>query len=429
MQVLIGLLVGIPVFLFLLPLIPGLVGLLANKPNRYRPHKTLRGGGAHAAVGTTEAGPPGTTELTYPKSEFGFFTYIQPGRVKRKERGQRFITLIMRFDGYMFEGERTDNDLIPRQHEYWKVVRTKNGFDDSGPVPFPDWRRDSWWLYAPISILWWMWKWWVYKITGAVFVAWPFERIPAYRMKRFKQITKEDGSSDYVPIEDWSDHYRVADFQYPAKIARADTKDKIPVTVLVNEVARVVNPYMTAYYTDEDWPLRLYASIADAITTYTRSRPLDDVQSAKNANQARELANEISLIGDENSFDKKRPEERGPVCDFGLVIRRSQIIDISPVTLQDGDIAKQLADLAVAKVEKEADKERAEGKAAYIEKSGEALRQYPEAAIIPSIEGMVRAAEALNKGGGIGIFGGGIEPGQAALLRQLRQLQQPGGTP
>ena len=401
--------IGFTAFLFVVPAVPGFIELLINKPNRNQ-------------VGST---PIDKTIPDFPKSQFGFFTFLQPGRVKIIERGNRFIRAVMRLEHHMFNGEQ-ENDLTPRHQEYWEVVKTPPEYTDSGPIPPHPWTKYGqfdwlvWITYSPISLLFWIWKRWVYKKTGAVFTGiYPFQRVRIYPLEHFKRITGEKGEVSLQRILDYSDHYRVADFQYPLQVPHVHTKDKVPVKVLVNVVARVYNPYMTAYNTDDDWGSRLTASINDAITTFVRPRPIDDVLSTE-PGDVHKLAQTIEKIGVYKT-------KKGAVCEFGLIIRLAQILDVSPSPMTDEE--RKLADLAFARIDKASREERAKGDAALIRETGRALEEHPNASLVLQIDGMVRAAEAAGKQGNLVLLpvGSSFSPDQAALLHELRGIRK-GGT-
>jgi hypothetical protein len=395
----VGLFIGFWIAMFILPLIPGAIDALSNKPNLHK-------------VG-------GPEEISYPKSQFGFFTFLQPGRVKIIERGERFIRCIMAYDGHMFKGERTDNDLQPEHAEYWEVVTTTDGHQDSDPLPPPWGKRIMTNLdfLNPIGILFWAWKRWVYSLTGGVFTGIPpFQNARTYPIERFKAQTAADGQVTLKRIHDYSDHYRVADFQYPFISYSADSQDKIPFNITLNEVARVSNPYMLAYNTDDDWTTRLAASLGNSVTTFTRSHSANEVYSAKSAGAAAtELATTVTTMTQE------------AVNEIGLLLKRTEIRDISAVNREHAD---RLAEEAFAKVKRAADEELAKGKAAYIREEGAALTEHPHAEIVVQTEGLVRAAEAAGRNGGVVILGGQstmVDPMQAAILKTLKDIRGPGG--
>ena len=430
--VLIGLPAGFLMYVFALPLIPGEIDKYINRPNANRP------------TNDEEA-----NRFDYTANTNGYFTYVEPGRVKMIERGGRFVRAVMSYPGHKFAGEVQDTTvlpthlqgsaLLPTHREYWEVVRTPQGERDSHPVPFP---RITWlWtFYSPFSVLFWLWKRWVYWITGAVFTGIdPYQGIRVYPMTKFV-LSTSDGSNGkpagtiIVHIKrDWSDHYRVAHFQLPVIVPDVNTADKIAVSVVINGIFVVFNPFLTAYYTDNEWSTRLLASVSDAVTRFGREHPLDEVLSAQSSSVSaagaapatptaptgKLLAQEIARIG--------RRDMNGSATEFGIMIPDPendppQILDISVV---DPEHRKKVADLALARVEKEAAKERAIGHAAEITEQGKALAANPEAMIIPRIEGDVRVAQAAGDKAIVVLGGasGGTDPTQLAILAELRRLR------
>jgi hypothetical protein len=427
MLLIIGMLLGFYLSLYLLPLIPGAIDFLSNDPNRNRPK-------------------PERQEIRardYMPSIFGFFTQLHPGQVKIIEkRGGRFIRCIMAYDRHMFMGERSDNDLTTKHADYWEVIETEAPYHESHPIPFPEPKSTEWlhwiiWLaYSPVSVLWWLWKLYVYRVTGAVFTGLPwFQVVRVYPMERFYRVTHgthgthDRGEVELIRREDYSDQYRVAHFQYAALVGKADTRDKISVDALLNMVAAVFNPYTVAYNTDNDWPTRFLGSVSNRVTLFTRPRPLDEVWTAKSPATAAKLADFISLGGKYFSPAEVARDPHlidGSTCQIGIRIIETQVLDISP---SNPDDEKQLGGEARAIVQRRADQQLAVGRAAYILEEGKALETHPKADIVVQTEAMVRAAEAAGKNGGIVILGGqSFDPGQAAILQQLRKLNE-GDTP
>ena len=416
MWILVGILLGFYLCLYLLAYIPGAVEALSNKPNRLRPVPERQD----------------ITKRDYDPSLFGFFTTVRPGQVKLIQRGGKFVCGILDYHRHMFKGELTTNDLVPRDSEYWEVIDTPRGEQDTHPIPFPIqkwaelWNKPQWLLYFPISILWWSWKRWIYNRTGYVFTGiYPFQVVRVYPMERFDRVTRSDGTVDLVRREDYSDHYRVAHFQYPARVARADTRDNLPVNVLLNEVAQVFNPHHAAYNTDDDWPTRFLGSVSNRVTMFTRPRPLDQVWTAQSPDTVEELSKFVTL-GGAHVTDEERAAgviltvTEGSTCAFGVKIIETQVLDISPSNASD---EQQLGAPARSKAQRLGDEELAKGRAAYIREEGLALREHPHADIVVQNESMVRAAEAAGKNGGIVILGSSgqtIDAGIAAILKELR---------
>ena len=407
---------------FLLPLIPGFIEKLTNKPNRWR--------GSYTSTGEYEV------------SNFGVFTEVLPGRVKIIQRGGEFIRCVMSYEDHVFSGEVPGSDLKRTDDDYWEVLETKllRARDikarDSNPVPWnPSWIGLLFFLF---SIPWFFWKRWVLKVTGYVFTGIPpFQTVRTYKLEYFKKIkegstsvgesddeTNEHGEEKIIRIEDYSDHFRVADFEFPVRVPSADTKDMIPVRAFVDVVAQVFNPYGTAYWTN-DWSSRLSAAVVDAVTHYTRAEFIDNVISIKDADPAkqREFSRRVVEIGN----DEKRGAAAAPnnVVRIGIRLIQALVIDLSAVDPQD---RKDLGELARARVRRQAQEEAAIGRAAEINKQAEAVRNNGHIGLaVLAAERDFRVAEAAGNKAIIVIgSGGAVDPIQAAQLQELKKLSESG---
>lgn len=391
----VGVFLGAMTILFILPFIPRALEPFMIRPNRHR----------------DSARPDGHYEM----SRAGFFTDLQQGRVKVKVTWNgSFITMLMDYDGRRFGGEDPSNDLRTDQEGYWQVVPSGN-LPDSHPLPFPAPKGigSKWWLvwmlYAPFSLVWWAWTRLVYALTGAVWVGIPgFRTIRIYPLERFVVHTLEDGTRELVQKWDFSDHYRVADFQLGIRVPSADTNDLMPVKVEFNEIGRVTNPFLVAFNTDDQWPQRFSAAGVNAISTYTRRKPVREVLAAHDAASAEEMSDMIT---------ERMTRSLGGI---GIIVLESQYIDISTVNARD---AEMLGDVARAEVDKTARELRAKGDAAPVREIGMAMREYPEAAHIPAIEARVRAVGAAGDRAII-FFGNdnSDKPMDAVQIQQLREL-------
>lgn len=400
----IGISAGFFLILFAIPVVaPGLIHKLVIKPNKHRP-----------------AGwSPGDAQ--YEVNNAGFFTDLQPGRVKIKiTRFGGFVTCLMNWQGRHFIGEEA-NDFQPSHQEYWKVVKSDDA-PDSHPLPLPEpkgrWKSGMWWLwvsYLPMSLLWWGWKRWVYQLTGAVWVGIPaFRTLRFYWLDRYEMHEDEHGNTTLLRRCDWSDHYRVADFQFGILIPSADTSNMVEVEVKLNQISKVVNPYLVAFNTDDKWGARLNGVNTDAVNLFTRPKNYQDVVAAKDD------------AGAFMEFVTKKAKEK--VDEIGIEVVETQLID---ATVKDPTLRSQLAEPARAQAEKDAAELRADGNAAPIRKMGQALRDFPEASIIPGIEGMVRATQVANPNAFIFIGDprtyGGVNGMDAAQVREHRAAR--GATP
>lgn len=384
------------IIMFALPFIPSAVEMLANDPNRWtsNPHPDKR---------------------DYPVSNFGFFTKVLPGQVKVIERGGRFIRCVMRFDEHMFRGEEANSTILRNSAKYWEVIKTKKGnqYTDSHPVPLkPKW-KDGWITY-PLRLVFWKWVNLVYFKTGYLFTGlYPWQYVRVYPIDYFREIDNEDGQTDLQKVGSFSDHFRVADFQFPIKVGEADTKDKIPVRVLVNAIAQVENPYLAAYQVD-NWAGRLAAAINDAVVSFTRPRMLDDVLSAANPEEVRMLSDSILSIG-------KKKSMRNSILPFGLSLRQVLIPDISPTNKSDRE---KLGDLAIARVDRQAKEERAIGDAAQLREQIEVVTKGGDVGLsVLATERDVRAAKSAGDKAIVILGRGDSDPLQTALLKEVRDIR------
>ena len=180
---------------------------------------------------------------------------------------------------------------------------------------------------------------------------------------------------------------------------------------LVNQIGRVKNPYMIAYNTDDDWTARHFAAISNAVTSVSRTRPANMLISATDLATAQLLGEQISVL------------TGASVKSFGVEVVRTEVIDVTPT---DKDKANKLGDLAISRVDRQAAEERAIGLAAPIREQGKALQEFPEAALIPQNEAMVRAVTAAGDKAIVVLGGGGksVSAGHAALIKEVRELAE-----
>ncbi len=319
-------------------------------------------------------------DRVYEPSTFGFFTSLQPGQVKIIERNQRFIRCIMRFDGHTFAGKIAGANIPRNSERFWEVVSTPEGQQDFHPVVKP-WEHDindegehiertpKWW--EPFFYRWCR-K--VYDVTGFIFTGiYPFQTVRVYPMDRYELEMDDEGNVKPKMKHDYSDHYRVEDFQFGVVVPKADTLDKVPVSITQNFIGRVANPYEVAYTTDDDWGARLLSIIADAVTNSTRTDLLDDVLSAKNKRVRDKIKKSVLAIEVKPRNGQKEEDVTKGIRAFGMKAIDTYILDIST---SDPAFAKKLADLAQARVDRDAMSERAKGMAAQVEEPAAAAERH-----------------------------------------------------
>ena len=438
-----GMYIGGFVFLFILPTLPGAIARLANKPNRYRPSEE------EIARDYPDRASKEALTKDYPVSEFGFFTQLAPGQVKIIQMGERFVRCIMKFNDHTFYGFILENDDILNNEldishgKYWEVVKTDGKYPDAHPIPRPLYTRtdlgapNKWILrigYLPVRIPWWLWKRWVYDLTGYVFTGvYPYRSVRTYPIERNKRNRNNQGREVHVPKEDYSDHFRVADFQFPLIIPEADTSDKIPVRMFIDIIFRVYNPYEAAYGTD-NWASRLESAIADTVNIHTRALPLEKVLSAAGEEAARTLSHKIKEIGTLPVTDEQNPsgtsrkdgERITEVTSFGLIISQVLITDISPIE-PSSDAQRKLGSLAYARIESDAMAARAVGQAAELREINKAVKKAGATGLaVLEARTRVNTAEAAGDRAII-ILGGNnntVDPVQVAALRELEALNK-----
>ncbi|OGG41639.1 hypothetical protein A2837_00640 [Candidatus Kaiserbacteria bacterium RIFCSPHIGHO2_01_FULL_46_22] len=396
--VIIGSYLGFWIVLFVMPLIPTFIERLTNKPNRDNPGGPL-------------------SERDYSVSEFGYFTEVLPGRVKIIERGGEFIRCIMSYEGHIFRGEISGENLRPNDDDYWEVRETLPESENKDSHPLP-WKTSAVkWVFFLFTIPWWIWKRWVFKVTGFVFTGiYPFQRVRTYPLEYFKKLKHGGGEDEIIRVEDYSDHFRVADFQFPVRVPSADTKDKIPVRVFMDLMARVFNPYQTAYWID-DWSSRLSAATVDGVTHFTRGREYDNVISIMDPKKGRDLSKEIMKSGNSNRVNTNS------VKVIGISISQALVMDISPVREEDG---VRLGEVARARVDRDSTVIRAEGRAAEIDKQAAVVRSNGAIGLaVLAAERNVRTASAAGDKAIVVIGGGGdTDPIQAAILHELKKQNE-----
>lgn len=396
-SVALGIYVGFWITMFVMPLVPNFIEGLTNKPNRNRTSSDGR---------------------DYEVSKFGFFTEVLPGRVKIIERGGEFIRCVMSYEDHLFRGEIPGVNIRFNDDDYWEVVETKDyknqGASDSHPIPWkPTWLTRVFFVF---SLPWFVWKRWTFKVTGFVFTGvYPFQKVRTYPLEYFKKVKHGGGEEEIRRVEDYSDHFRVADFQFPVSVPSADTKDKIPVKVFIELMARVFNPYETAYWID-DWSPRLSAATVDGVTHFTRSRYYDNVISILDEGDSRELSESIKKIGN----DKDAPNS---VVVIGIKISQALVIDISSTRDEDGI---RLGEVARARVDRDAAAIRAEGRAAEIRKQAEAVKDNGHIGLaVLAAERNVRTAGAAGEKAIVVIGSGGdVDPIHAAMLQEIKKINK-----
>jgi hypothetical protein len=390
-------------------------GVLTVKPNRFKPD------GYNAnAEGELQSDP------SYPKSDFGFFTKIQPEQVKVLVLGAAFYDAIMDTPGYTFRHLTTWWPMRSNDPTRWDIIEHRGKHRDAYPISAYNWLSWKTVLFGPYRVVWYLWQVLAYESFKVVFTGfWPIIRLRVYPLEYFRETKTAGGAFGLRRKNNYSDHYRL-DFQLFVPIDKVDTSNLIPITMFASIIMGCANIYRAAFRSDDNWTSRLFARIPSVINEFVGSLK---VQQALARGESREKLTEqlwevLKPLADLPSEPGKRG---GPIYEIGF-----GFVGDDPLTLPDRSATnpedtKALGAPARAEALKLARFEEAEGEAAAIRKSGLAVNEAGEGGlVIASIEGNVRAAEAAGQNGGIAIVGGqqAVDGGSAAILAELRRLNR-----
>lgn len=395
----VSVMLGLYLLMYIAVSIPQVISQLMIKPNRNRKDAPEE--------------DPSNYEISYT----GIFTDLQPGRVKIKVTWYgTFVTCLMNWQGKHFVGERSDNDFSPDHQQYWEVADSGT-YPDSHPLPFPmpkmRWRNTGnillWLSYSPLSVAFWLWKRYAYKVSGAVWVGIPgFRTIRIYKLDRLVKTTNPDGSTAFKHLIDYSDHYRVGDFQAGVLVPHADTKDLVQLSVQLNMICRVINPYLVAFNTDNDWMSRLLGAATAGLNVFTRPRSYKDVIAAKDSAETALAATTIT------------DHVRAALKAIGIWVDETQYIDATP---SDPAIAGKLAAPAVAEAEAQGIERLAKANAAPIREMAEAMKQHPDEGMAAlHVEGRIRMAKEAGDRAIINMDG--PRSLETASFREIREMNQ-----
>ncbi len=328
------------------------------------------------------------------KSGIHFFTYPEEGKVKIIVRGEVVVRMVMLYAGHTFKRELSTQDK-----EHWEIQTV------AGKMESP---------LAGINFLIYPWAMYVFWATGLVFTGiYPYQRVREERLERTKIHRDESLGSDNLRLdvsEDYSDHLRVREFLYPIRIARADTRDNVPVNVLMVIKAQVTNPHKAAYGVDR-WDQQLVNITTNAVTNFTRTRNLDAVLTAKDTSEATALNEAVKGIDED-------------VKDYGFNITGVEIIDISP-NLSEEDKSKLHAE-ALARPVAEATRIDGKARADNLRELNEANKVGGKYAIeTMRTEALVRAARGVPVGSTVLLSAGEKQSDSdisAATLAELKKL-------
>ena len=339
-----------PIFLFVTMTIFGLVmaKTLSNNPNALRPDgfdvRNVNEDGSLSA------------ELPYSDDQTGIFTSLADGRAKVIERsGQGFVTIIMNYPGHTFMGlTRSGKHLKTDQPEYWKVVDITDHPGAKSLHPIGQWSFWSWYtiVFLTYRLAWWGWQRVVFWARSYVFVGLPeFWQIKIYKLEYFVSETDADGNLKLERHVSYSDHYRVAPFQFFTGIGSAETSSLLEVKAILSQLMWVNNPHKTAYATDNNWGSFITARFMSVATAVINRLSVENVVA---------LDESATLFTNMKSAFKALVETGGALYKIGFCYEEDGLT-LPDRSGKDDDLQKQLAGRAIAKIKADAERIRAGG--------------------------------------------------------------------
>lgn len=386
--------------LFSISVIASFTGHLIIRPNRFRPDDY-------------DAKKIDGSQPSYPPDNFGIFTNIEDGRAMVKIIGQTFLTAFMQAPGLSFRGHH--EPLQKREEGYWDVIGTPAGKKDSNPLSEYRWLNWKTIFFGPYQTAWRLWEVATYKWLGLVFVGiWPIVTLRIYPMEYFEEAKTAEGEFDVKRRLNYSNHYRVFDFQLFVPMDSLDTKNMIPVKMVISEIMRVVNVYRIAFRSDNNWMSRLFARIPSIINEVTNKYGVEDIIAS---------SNDIPLTKLIQPKLEALTDPGGPLHAMGLCFA-PHALSVPDRSVKNKEDENRLGEVARAEVDRKAREKRADGDAYAVRKSNEAIAA-GDTAIgleVARIDGQVRQAEAAGKAGGTVIIGN--TAGVIANPRQNKEDQE-----
>ncbi|MCA9357092.1 hypothetical protein H6784_05255 [Candidatus Nomurabacteria bacterium] len=371
--------------LFSISVIASFTGHLIISPNRFRPDDY-------------DAKKIDGSLPSYKPDNFGIFTKIEDGRAMVKIIGQTFLTAFMQAPGLSFRGHH--EPLLKRNEKYWDVIDTPPGKKDSDPLSEYRWFNWKTIFFGPYQTAWRLWEAATHKWLGLVFVGiWPIVTLRIYPMEYFEEAKTSAGEFNLKRRLDYSNHYRVFDFQVFVPMDSLDTKNMIPVKMVISEIMRVVNVYKIAFRSDNNWISRLFARIPSFVNEVTNKITVQEII----ASTGETLLTEKIQPGLEALADA---DKGGPIYAMGLHFAPNAL-SIPDRSVRNKEDELRLGEVARAEIDREARMRRADGDAYAIEKSNQAIAAGdPTIGLeVARIDGQVRQAEAAGKSGGTVIVG------------------------
>lgn len=270
------------------------------------------------------------------------FTTCTEGTIKIVVKSGSFDHPIMSFAGYHLNDPRAANYykkefkgvertvLLPDWQVLYHGVGNKRGFENTGD----DYYDDRYQLLKNLGLYWVGWPW-----SHSVYV---------YAFEWNETVTQKDtGEEKILPRAEPADFVYVKDFVYAIKTSGAETRDRLPVDILMLVTVAVRNPYR-ALFSGEDWLQRVTAEINRYVRTFVGSHYYQNLISPEQSSATeddenketdadkikkywKQFSNPIITLNELLPDDDKDTSPRGLKDRYGIEIRgvALQTMDLS----------------------------------------------------------------------------------------------------
>lgn len=299
------------------------------------------------------------------------FTTVKEGTAKAIMRGKSVDRFIMSFAGYHL------ND--PNKDWYRETITKKvkrDGNEITVTEPCPEWtvlyhgpnnpnditeeeeQKDAFYDDRP----------WILRHLGLYWVGWPWANsVYVYLFEWIETTTnKKTGAQEIDRRKEPTDYLFLTDFTYAIVTGGAETRDRLPVDILILTTVAMRNPYK-ALFSGEDWIRTFTAAVNRHVRNFVASMAYDDLISpedkkegvgSKKIKGSNELSkpiidwsNELSkpIIDLNTALPDEDPSDTGPkglLLNYGIKIRRA---DLQSIEFSGSDLQKEELQKAASK--------------------------------------------------------------------------------
>lgn len=208
-----------------------------------------------------------------------FFTFVPEGKLKTVMVGEKASRFLGRINGYYVDPDTGD---IPEISEMSPEQKKKD---------------------RPNVLL---------EKFGVTYIGlWPFATIDKFKFK-WDEWDKESG--DIIPRKDLTDHLRFR-FPYAIKIKNAETKDKVPVTVILLVTFRIRNADRARFKSGGEWLTNSSGAVVATTREWIGNHNPDDLTSTQHETTKNGFIADIMSLNNSEAGNKSLNERFGAVID------------------------------------------------------------------------------------------------------------------